>query len=110
MGYHYQGAIYLDAYNAACPDDERNTFYHVVSESEPPYEPAKRFMSEEFVAAGRMQYQRDLALYCQCLVNNVWPGYDCEAEAKIVLTGGWHITEPEPWMLQPSELYRLPIK
>lgn len=111
MGYYYQGAIYLDAFNCAT-GEERNDFYHVVSESVEPYEPAQRFLSEEFKELGSAEYQRDLAFYCQCLATNTWPGYKQEASARIVASGGWHLTEPSPWMIEQvgRNAYTLPKK
>jgi len=97
MGYHYQAAMYLDAYNA-CTGEDRQLFRHIVSESEEPFEPALRCLSSEFIELGRNEYQRDLELFCKCVVNDTWPGYKQESGSRLVLTGGWHLVESEPWM------------
>lgn len=97
MGYHYQAAMYLDAYNA-CTGEDRQLFRHIVSESEEPYEPALRCLSSEFIELGRNEYQRDLELFCQCVVTDGWPGYKHESGSRMVLTGGWHLVDVQPWM------------
>jgi len=87
-GYDYQAAMYLDVWNAATGEN-RTVFRHVVSESKPPYEPAGRQLSEEFLRIGRAKYQRDMRRYCECLATGEWPGYN----------SGWLLTEPKPWMM-----------
>ena len=97
MGYHYQAAMYLDAWNA-CTGEDRQGWFHVVSESSAPFEPAQRALSTEFIELGRNEYQRDLALFCECVDAGKWPGYDGETHSRLILTGGWHLVEPMPWM------------
>lgn len=97
QGYHYQGAFYLDAYNAAT-GDERCDFRHVISESSAPYEPAAQVLSEEFLAMGRSEYRADLAFYCRCLAAKDFPGYPMMRRSKVWLAG-WGLTEPTPWMM-----------
>jgi len=97
MGYHYQAAMYLDAYNA-CTGEDRQLFRHIVSESEEPFEPALRCLSSEFIELGRNEYQRDLELFCQCVATDKWPGYKQESGSRMVLTGGWHLVDVQPWM------------
>jgi len=87
FGLHYQAACYLDALNAAGGFKYRN-FGHVISESEPPYEPTHRLLAQEFIDLGRDRYQTNLRFYCWCLANNTWPGYDTA------------VTEMEAWMLK----------
>jgi hypothetical protein len=89
---HTQAALYLDVYNAT--GDDRNSFYHIVQESEWPFEPFLRLLSCEFMDLGRERYQSALRLYCQCVANDDWPSPDelMRREGKLVLT------EPEAWM------------
>jgi hypothetical protein len=89
---HTQAALYLDVYNAI--GDDRNSFYHIVQESEWPFEPFLRLLSCEFMDLGRERYQSALRLYCQCVANDDWPSPDelMRREGKLVLT------EPEAWM------------
>jgi len=101
FGYHYQAALYIDGWNCVT-GEERTDFMHVVSENTSPFEPAQRFLSQEFLEIGRAQYQRDLAFYCQCIKANKWPGFTDEAGTRIVAAGGWHMVEPDPWMMQAA--------
>lgn len=95
FGYHVQAALYLDAYTAATGED-RVSFRHILQESFPPWEPAKRILSAEFIELGRVTYRNALRRYCLCLTDGIWPGYDEEAKFMIE---GWSLSEPEPWML-----------
>jgi hypothetical protein len=94
---HTQAALYLDVFNAAYGGAKRDFyqgFYHIVQESEWPFEPFLRLLSCEFMDLGRERYQSALRLYCQCVANDDWPSPDelMRREGKLVLT------EPEPWM------------
>lgn len=93
--YHIQAAIYLDIYNATTGEN-RNEFRHIIQESFPPYEIARRILSEEYIQLGRDKYQAALALYAQCLKNNYWPNYD---ELLNYHIDGWGIVEPEAWAI-----------
>lgn len=86
FGYHVQAAFYLDVHAAATGED-RTDFVHIVQESFPPWEPARKPLTAEFVELGRWRYQEALKRYCRCLKDNHWPGYDEE------------FVSPEPWML-----------
>lgn len=94
-GLHVQAASYLDLLNAATGQD-RNTFLHVLLENVPPFEPARRMLSAEFVEMGRATYIHALRFYSQCLKDNNWPGYDDMAEERI---NGWTLTQPKAWMV-----------
>ncbi len=102
QGYHYQAAIYLDLWNSAT-GEQRDTFAHVIQESDMPFETARRRMSAEFTQIGRDQYTADLALYAQCLVNG-FPGYEEMAELRGEPNrgniDGWSVCEPSSWMIQ----------
>jgi hypothetical protein len=95
-GYAVQAAFYIDVYSAAVPQ-ERDTFYHVIQESEPPWEVGKRILSQEFLEIGRMRYLEALQLYCQCLKANVWPPYEMAKPGRLIIDG-WLVTSPENWM------------
>ena len=76
-GYDIQAAIYMDIHFAATGED-RTDFVHVIQENTFPFHvvtppPA---LSVEFLQWGRSKYTRALSLYCKCLANEVWPGYD----------------------------------
>lgn len=84
---YYQGALYLDALNAATGLKYRR-FGNVIQESSHPFEPAHRLLSEEFLNMGRNEYTGDIKRYCWCLSRNEWPGYSNA------------IAEPEVWMMK----------
>lgn len=96
-GYMVQGALYVALYNAATGED-RNTFVHLIVENEPPYEPGRRVLSQEFIEIGHMCYRTALREYCRCLSTGNWPGYDSENRALPTMPG-WSLTQPEPWMV-----------
>ena len=96
LGYHIQGAFYLDIFNAVPEhaDDQRDGYRHIIVENEAPYEVGRRELDGEFIAIGRDQYQHALEAYATCLQSGVWPGADAPGE--------WTKTEAEPWMLLKS--------
>lgn len=97
MGYANQAALYMDATNAAT-GRQYDTWAHVIQESEPPYETARRILDAEFLQIGRATYLRQLVDYCWCLKKNTWPGYD-DWKARADLSDGWRIISPQAWML-----------
>lgn len=94
-GYHIQAALYLDIYVAATAED-RCDFRHIIQENFPPFEVAKRFLSEEFLALGRLLYTRALKQYCRCLQADEWPGYS--SPGAMILPDGFEACSPEAWM------------
>lgn len=96
-GLHVQAALYLDLWNKAT-GQQRTTFHHLISESGPPWEPAQRILSQDFVTLGRMTYVEILKRYSRSLKDGNWSGYDTD-EAGTVWQG-WLITEPEAWMMK----------
>lgn len=99
MNLHAQAAVYLDAWNAATGQN-RQTFRHVLQESESPYPIARRMLSVEFLNAGTATYRNAMRLYCDCLVSGDYPGFD-DMPGDIMdgdLIDGWRATEPELWM------------
>lgn len=94
MGYHIQAAFYLDLYNAAT-GEHRDTFRHVIQESEAPYEVAARQLSDENLSVGRSTYQKALRDYCEYVKADHWPTLDeLSASRKVE---GWTIVEPPTW-------------
>lgn len=100
-GYDVQAALYMDAWNAATGEN-RDTFAHIIVENQPPYETARRILSDEFINKGRGQYQNALMDYCQCLKSGDFPGYDDHPRNRTL--DGWTVIEPELWQLTKSEL------
>jgi len=95
-GYHIQGVFYTDVWSAAMPET-KDTFRHIISESEFPYEPALRILSQEFMDKGREKYLDALQLYCQCLKTGTWPNYEMEGPGRLIING-WLLVSPENWM------------
>lgn len=76
-GYDVQAAIYFDLYRTSRPKEDRTDFIHIVQENTFPFHvvnPPPAF-SSEFLDWGRMKYKSALRLYCQCLKDGYWPGY-----------------------------------
>ena len=101
---HWQAALYMDLWAKATGED-RVDFRHAICESEPPYECAKRILSQDFLTLGRLQYKAALARYAMVLKMQEqngpdwpWPGYDT-AEHGLVYDG-WLITEPDAWAVK----------
>lgn len=94
-GYDVQGALYLDAWNAAT-DEKRNEFRHFIQENFRPWQVGRRLLSAEFIDIGRQRYKAALRRYARCLADKFWPGYD-DQSGQIVK--GWSLTEPDVWMV-----------
>lgn len=97
-GYHTQGALYLDAWNAATGEN-RNAFVHIIQSSKPPYQTARRQLDDDFLELGRDTYQRQLRRYCQCLSTGVWPDYDSDRQEQGEIVDGFRIVGPSAWMI-----------
>ena len=91
-GYDIQAAWNLDLFNAAT-NRSIDIFEFVLSESEFPYQTGRRVaiqtnsgdpeMDEgSALVAGRRQYRKMMASYCQCLKTGKWPGYDDTDESS----------------------------
>lgn len=102
--YYYQAAVYLDAFNAAT-GLEYTQFANIVQESAPPFEVARRAIANDYIALGRREYRRHLALYCRALANNEWPGYDDwdVDNAEFPVIDGFRQVEAPVWV-QKKEL------
>lgn len=94
--YHVQAALNIDIQRAATGRDFQD-FRHLIIENQPPYEPAKRFLSQEFINLGRETYLRGLKTYCRCVAEKRWPSY--RDTTKLLLADGFEACEPEPYML-----------
>ena len=96
-GYACQAAFHSALYCAATGED-RCTWGHIIQENVAPYHVEKRILSVEFVELGRNQYLSALALYCQCLSKNVWPGYYAQTTID-----GFDLVQPDAYMLAASD-------
>lgn len=97
--YDAQAAFYFDGYKAATGED-RTDFCHILVESYPPYQTARRYLTSEFMEIGRAKYLRALRLYCACLETGTWPDYDLIEGVRSF--DGWLETAPEDWMLNAA--------
>lgn len=94
-----QAALYLDLYNGAT-GESREMFYHLIQESEYPYECASAPLSVEFINNGRKKYLNALRLYCRCLATGHW---DTFTDLHATRTRGLGLIEPEPWMMVEAQ-------
>lgn len=78
FGYEIQAAFYLDL--AAVLKLEKEHFFFIACEKEPPYAVAVYELDEESINIGRTKYRRLLARYLQCVVADTWPGYSRHVE------------------------------
>lgn len=93
---HVQAAINLDCHNAVEGTD-RCDFRHLIVENFAPWEPARRFITQEFLKQGRLKYVTALRAYCRCVADDYWPGYSDPNALKLL--DGYEATAPEPWMV-----------
>lgn len=96
--YHTQSALYMDAFNAAS-GEKRNTFVHIIQRSTAPFQTARRMLDEDYLQLGRLNYQRQLRRYCQCLANDDWPDYDSDRQEFGELIDGFRLVSPLAWMV-----------
>lgn len=99
FGYHIQGALYRDLFNAAS-GERREDFGHVVQENYAPWEfrSPPPLMTQRFLGLGRQLYQKALGIYCRALKTGIWPSYDPKP-------GPWPMTDCEDWALTADNLY-----
>jgi hypothetical protein len=91
-GYDVQAAWNLDMFNAAT-NRGIDLFEFVLSESEAPYQTARRVAIDPHtgdpesdegsaIVSGRRQYRKMMSDYCNCLKSDFWPGYDDTDESS----------------------------
>lgn len=73
--YHVQASYYLDGLKALKVVSENAQFVFMVVEKYPPFGVALYAVRLEDIERGRLQYERDIIRYSQCLKDNHWPGY-----------------------------------
>ena len=73
-GYHFQGGLYRDVYNAAT-GEEREEFWLACQHPEPPNEVAVKPVDPDALLFGRTQYLRAIALWCRLVkvAPTSWP-------------------------------------
>jgi hypothetical protein len=90
-GSHVSAALALDLYRNAT-DEDRDSFYYVLSEQGKPFEPGRRQLSHLFLNLGRKTYQSLLGQYAKCLKSKVWPAYDLAGPGP----QAWSVVEIQP--------------
>lgn len=104
-GYSIQAAWNTDLFVAAT-SREITDFCFVLSENSAPWEPGRRYMSQDLdnpgmdegsIASGRRQYRKMIEGYCQCVKTGKWPGFDDTDEAS---ASGWTLVSPDPYAEQ----------
>ena len=93
--YDIQAALYFDIYCAATKED-RTDWVFALQENVAPYHVVKPLpaLSQEFMAWGRLKYQKALSAYALCLSQNIWPSY---APAGLALGDIQLIAPDELW-------------
>ena len=89
--YHVQAAYYLDM--AERCGLERDAFVFIAVEKEPPYAVAVYQLDIASIELGREQYERDLAVYRQCVKSGVWPAYGDDIQP--ISVPAWALTDHE---------------
>ena len=102
-GYHVQAAFDLDLWNAA-EGEERGQWLFAVQENYPPFQTARRMLSEDKLALGRQIYQRLLGEYAKAVKSGIWPDYDTNIHPAL---RGWQIDNLNPWD-ERQELVKIP--
>lgn len=77
-GYATQAAYYLDLWNDANPQDQREGFVFIAVERRPPYCVATYIVHPDAIAWGRTENRRKLGQYILCEITGEWPGYPTE--------------------------------
>lgn len=73
--YYTQAAWYLDRWNAAHPDDQRQHFVFVAVEKAAPYLVAVYYVDAETLKLGRERNEKDVRAYAEGLKTGLWKGY-----------------------------------
>jgi hypothetical protein len=94
LGYHIGAAMSMDVLRALGRDVP---YAFLTVETEPPYIPAVRVLSDELIQAGRLIYRRALRRWADCLSSGRWPGYADDVET--LHPTGWMSKEIEFLML-----------
>jgi exodeoxyribonuclease VIII len=77
--YYVQAAWYYDGHLYAT-GKAPEAFIFIAVEKCAPYGISVLYATDEVLELGRKIYKRDLAVYAECLRNNVWPTYNPEAQ------------------------------
>lgn len=81
-GYYQQAAWYVDGVNKAGGKDF-DTMAFIAVEKKPPYRTEVYVLDDEFIKAGRSQYEHLMQLEMKCREANFWPHYSCDGAIEI---------------------------
>ena len=95
--YHVQAAMNLDCHNAVPGDFQRDMFRHLIVENFKPWEPAGRWLTQEYIDLGRQKYLGALRTYCRCVADQKWPSY---SDPMAIDDAGYDSCSPLPYMVQ----------
>jgi PDDEXK-like domain of unknown function (DUF3799) len=104
-GYHIQAAWDIDLWNLAT-GEQRETWCFILQENFPPWQPARRMLTQKALQAGRNAYRQMMSFYCRCLAAGEWPDYDANENA----VQGWGLVDIEDREIESAMLaqeYRL---
>lgn len=73
LDYAVAAALTIDVLKAL---DRPVNYAFVIQESKPPYLPAIRVLSDDFIQGGRMIYRHALRRFAECASAGKWPGFD----------------------------------
>ena len=89
FGYHAQGALYLDMFNASTVQAHNRTRFGLIFvESEEPYEVAVVEIDPDDLQAGREWFAKALALWCRCNRDKNFPSR-YEDEIRVIKRPAW---------------------
>ncbi len=83
--YDVQGAWYLDVLKMVLGNDAPKVFAFVALQKNRPYDISVQFLTDEQIARGRSEYQKNLTTLKHCLENNYWPGADNGAVLECIV-------------------------
>jgi hypothetical protein len=78
FGYHWQAALYLDAFRANHPEEIPEEFDLHFQEATEPFLTRVWRLTEKDIAAGRREYMQAIRLWDRCITLDEWPGQELE--------------------------------
>jgi len=92
-----KAALDLKLYNLAT-GSVRNRYLALLSEKDPPFEVGRRSLATQLLQTGEEDFETGMAIYAQCLANNLWPSHDTADDGA----QGWSVVDHQPWLASNS--------
>ena len=92
-GYHFQAALYMDAWEWAT-GEQMPFFVFCVVEREMPHGVKLYELDCTAIDEGRRMYEQALALYVQCQQSGEWPCYPCD-HVELLSLPAWRVAQIE---------------